>query len=419
MFQQVPLKEVASVRSGFAFRSEDWRDEGVPVVRIKNVKEGHLLMEDCAFVSEAVAERAEPYELRRGDVLITMTGDIAETAIVRNEGRLLLNQRVGRFNVSDPDRLDSKYLYYVLRFPPIRETIKAHAYGVAQANISPDLIEAVPVPLPRLDTQRKIAAILSAYDDLLENNTRRIQILEEMAQAIYREWFVEFRFPGHSGMRMTESQLGSIPKGWRVATLGELCETLQSGGTPSRSEEAFWDRGTISWFKTKELRDSFLFESEERITEAAVNGSSARIFQPGTILMAIYGSPTVGRLGVLTQAASCNQAALGLVSDPTKLSQRLLFYLLMDQKGYFNNIAQGAAQQNISKAKVAATRVLVPEMSVQDSFDSSVGPVWEDLRNLREKNSNLRSTKDLLLPKLMSGELDVARLIVDSDDLVT
>src|SRR6266545_3546657 len=235
MFQQVPLKEVASVRSGFAFRSEDWRDEGVPVVRIKNVKEGHLLMEDCAFVSEAVAERAEPYELRRGDVLITMTGDIAETAIVRNEGRLLLNQRVGRFNVSDPDRLDSKYLYYVLRFPPIRETIKAHAYGVAQANISPDLIEAVPVPLPRLDTQRKIAAILSAYDDLLENNTRRIQILEEMAQAIYREWFVEFRYPGHQEVSLVDSNLGRVPEGWAIVRMDDVAEVVR-GRSYSKAE---------------------------------------------------------------------------------------------------------------------------------------------------------------------------------------
>jgi type I restriction enzyme S subunit len=282
--------------------------------------------------------------------------------------------------------------------------------AAAVPGINRNDLHRIPVHCPDLKQQRHIASILSAYDDLIENNTRRIAILEEMARRTYEEWFVRFRFPGHEGVRMIESELGLVPEGWAPCRLERVCSRMNSGNTPSRSEPNYWDGGTVAWYKTKELWDGYLFESEERVTELAVAEKKTRVFEAGTILMAIYGSPTVGRLGITTGRCACNQAALGMLPDLAKVTFWTLYYTLLALRVEFNNKAQGAAQQNISKEKVAEMPFLLPEMKTQHRFDEVVAPMQAMLRNLQERNRNLRTTRDLLLPKLISGELDVSAM---------
>jgi type I restriction enzyme S subunit len=255
--------------------------------------------------------------------------------------------------------------------------------------------------------QHYIAGILSAYDDLIENCQRRIQILEEMARSLYREWFVNFRYPGHESVPLVPSPLGEIPQGWEVKKLADLCARMESGGTPKRSTTEYWEGGDIDWYKTGELWDGFLFESQEKITTRGHRESTARLFEPGTVLMAIYGSPTVGRMGILTTHGSCNQAALGLVADNNLISQTFLYFVLYSLRDYFNGIAQGAAQQNISKEKVAGAIAIVPPKRTVQAFDDCALPIFSQIKTLQQKARNLRQTRDLLLPRLMSGQLEV------------
>jgi len=261
--------------------------------------------------------------------------------------------------------------------------------------------------LPPLPVQRRIAGILSAYDELIENSQRRIRILEEMARALYREWFVHFRFPGHEHHPRVPSPLGEIPKGWEVRPLSGLCSRMESGGTPKRKNSEYWADGTIDWFKTGELWDGFLFGSEEKITELGQRESNARIFEPGTIMMAIYGSPTVGRLGIVTRPSSCNQAALGLVADTREISQIFLYFVLLSLRDHFNGLAQGAAQQNISKEKVANAVALVPARTLVAAYDRLAEPTFSQIQTLQRQIQNLRRTRDLLLPRLLSGQTGV------------
>ena len=295
--------------------------------------------------------------------------------------------------------MDDKYLLHALNHMDIRPYVT----GAAQPKLSQGNLRGIVLRVPPLAEQRRIAGILSAYDDLIENCQRRIRILEEMARRLYREWFVHYRYPGHESIPLTDSPLGSIPRGWEVKTLASICCRMESGGTPSRSKEEFWAEGTIDWYKTKELWDGHLFESEERISEAGLAKSSARVFEAGTLLMAIYGSPTVGRLGIVTRPSCCNQAALGMVADPTFASQTFLYYLLMELREHFNSIAQGAAQQNISKEKVACAVVALPPRDLIARFDSVAGPIFDQLAVLNGASRNLRRTRDLLLPRLLSG----------------
>ncbi len=287
--------------------------------------------------------------------------------------------------------------------------ISGYITGAAQPKLSQANLKSIKLYLPPLSTQRKIASVLSAYDDLIENNTRRIEILEEMAQRIYREWFVHFRFPGHEKFGMVKSELGPIPPGWAVRKLENVCAKLASGGTPARKQPDYWG-GHIGWFKTKELKDGFLFRSEELVTDEGLRRSSAKLFPAGTVLMAIYAAPTVGRLGILTEPATFNQAACGLVADPQQLTTSFLYLKLYELRGYFNNLAQGAAQQNISVQKVRDSQMVLPTLDVIEKFDVIASPLLLQVKTLSEKNANLRHTRDLLLPKLISGEVDVQNL---------
>ncbi len=324
------------------------------------------------------------------------------------KGKFDAYQRTYVIESLDRKVLSTRFLYYLLR--PQLERLQTLSTGAATKFLTLSILKNIEVSLPDVDVQHRIASILSAYDDLIENNTRRIAILEEMARRIYEEWFVRFLFPGHEQVKMVESELGLIPEGWAVESLGNVCSRLQSGGTPSRSNDGYWHEGTVDWYKTKELWDGFLFNSEEKITELAVLDKKTRVFEAGVILMAIYGSPTVGRFGITTRRCACNQAALGIEPDTERVTKWFLVHTLYSLRQEFNNKAQGAAQQNISKEKVAETKFVLPSMTTLSGFESLVSPMWEMLLNLQKKNLNLRTTRDLLLPKLISGELDVSTL---------
>lgn len=337
-----------------------------------------------------------------GTLCITIAANIAESAILGIEG--CFPDSVVGF-VADPEKADVRFIKYYMEI--LKLQMQSVSRGTTQDNLSVDKLLSFDFLVPPLSVQQRIADILSAYDELIENCQQRIKILESMVRALYREWFVHFRFPGHENHPRVASPLGEIPQAWEVRTLAELCTRMESGGTPKRSNAEYWDGGEVDWYKTGELWDGFLFGSQEKITARGQRESTARLFEPGTILMAIYGSPTVGRMGILTRHASCNQAALGLVANRGLISQTYLYFLLFSLREHFNSLAQGAAQQNISKEKVASALAIMPTRDILESFDKSAEPVFAQIQTLQCQVENLRRTRDLLLPRLLSGQIDV------------
>jgi len=396
---------------GTQLKAAEYVETGIPVINVRNVGFGEIRASNLEFIPEATAQRLSRHLLLPGDIVFGRKGAVERHGLVAD-------RHAGWLQGSDclrlrlhSDRYIPRFVSYYLLTERHKQWMKNHcSHGATMASLNQDILGRIELPEVGRDEQRRIASILSAYDDLIENNTRRIQILEAMAQAIYREWFVEFRFPGHEGVRMVDSALGPIPEGWRVLPLSEVCARMQSGSTPRRNELQWWDAGDLDWYTTNELRDGFLLRSVEQITQRTLRAKVARIFEPGTILMAIYGSPTVGRLGILTSPSSCNQAALGMVADENLVSQPYLYWCLRHLRIHFNSIAQGAAQQNISKAKVASTDVLVPNFAISQAFEIVLAPLWDLQRNLTQSVANLRQTRDLLLPRLISGEIDVSDL---------
>jgi type I restriction enzyme S subunit len=277
----------------------------------------------------------------------------------------------------------------------------------AQPGLSVKVLAQQQLLLPPLETQIRIASIVDVIDDLIANNRRRADVTEEMARAIYDEWFVKFRYPGHEDVPLVATALGPIPSGWTVVRIADLCTQINSGSTPKRSVAAFWSDPEVDWYKTGDLTDSILLSSSEQISRLAA--TKVRMFEPDTILFAIYGA-TIGRLGLLACKASANQAALGLLADPTVSSTEHLWFALENLRSHLITIAQGAAQQNVSKEKVASAAVVRPPREIVDEFTDRVRAPWRLSHELQKQTATLTELRDLLLPKLVTGQIDISSL---------
>ena len=291
-----------------------------------------------------------------------------------------------------------EYIYYLMKNNQSR--FIGSQKGAAIPHVTPALLSDIDILLPPLETQQKIAGILSAYDDLIENNLKQIKLLEEAAQKLYKEWFVKLNFPGHENVKIVDG----VPEGWIETDIKSICTKINAGGTPNRKKTEYWNNKDVKWFKTKELQDCWLYDSEEYISQKGLENSSAKIFPENTILMAIYASPTLGRLGILTNAACCNQAALCMIANEEIISYQWLYLKLMELREYFNSVARGAGQQNISADVVKNKTFLLPSKSLLDIFTKIIKPYFDKIRYLQNQIQLLQSARDKLLPKLMNGE---------------
>lgn len=337
-------------------------------------------------------------------------GSICVVCIGATIGKVCMTNRPSHTNqqvnsiIPDKGKFDPKFVFYSMR--TLGPELRARAAGAATPILNKSAFAEVEISAPSLATQRRIASILGAYDDLIEVNRRRVAILEEMARGLFEEWFVRFRFPGHESVPMVATSEGPLPQGWSRAPLEEVCLSIKSGSTPSRKEPTFWDQGVLDWFTTGELRDGFLFSAKEKVSAQAIKAKKARVFPSGTIFIALYGA-TIGALGIAEVQCSSNQAALGIVPDGVRMRKWQLFHTLASMKGWFISVGQGAAQQNISKEKVAAARVILPPAGISEKFHVVVAPLWE-LRSVIEREiACLAASRDLLLPRLISGQLSV------------
>ena len=293
---------------------------------------------------------------------------------------------------------DVRFIKYC--FDILQRKCKQISQGTAQDNLSWEKLLTIKFPVPPLKIQCRIADILFRYDSLIENYQKQIKLLEEAAQRLYKEWFVDLRFPGYENTKIVDG----VAEGWEKKQIKDICSLITSGGTPSRNNKIFWNNGNIKWGKTKELNDTWIIDTEEHITETGLNSSSAKIFPPNTLLMAIYASPTLGRLGILGYEACCNQAALGLIPNEF-VSWQWLFYKLYELRDKFNSIARGAGQQNISAIVVKNMEIVVPEKKLIDKYTSFVTEIFNRQRTIICEIKLLTEARDRLLPKLMKGEL--------------
>lgn len=365
---------------------------------------GHIDLSDIKYISEQDlpkwTKRVVP---QGGDIVFSYEATLNLYAIIPENFYGCLGRRMALIRV-DENKISNKFLYYYFFSDEWRATIAENTIvGATVDRIPIAKFPEFPISLPSLKEQKRIADILSAYDNLIENNQKQIKLLEEAAQRLYKQWFIDLRYPGHETTKIVDG----LPEGWKTVQIQDVCKNIGAGGTPSRSQKSFWENGNIDWFKTQELCDCWLFEASEKISEEGLKRSAAKMFPANSILMAIYASPTLGRLGILTKEACSNQAALCLQANESKVSNYWLYLKLFELRDKFNSIARGAGQQNISGIIVKETEIALPSYSIMQKFTELVKPFFEKQRNLQLQNNSLTKTRDRLLPKLMNGEMEV------------
>ena len=322
---------------------------------------------------------------------------------------------------ADPKKIYPKYLFAALRSSVVQTQIDNMHVGTMIPHFKKGDFGKLNIPLLSRTAQHAIGDFYFTLSERITLLRETNATLEAIAQALFKSWFVDFdpvraKQEGRAPEGMSdataalfpdsfeESELGLLPKGWRISTVADLCSTITNGGTPSRSKVELWEGGTIPWFKTGEFNDGFLLQSAERITRNALATSAAKLLPENSVLMAIYAAPTVGRLGVLTEPSTFNQACTGMVAKET-VGVWFLFWTLYFGRDWFNSRANGAAQQNISKAIVSAYRVVSPSDSVLLAFNEIATSIHHRIRRNSEQAQTLATLRDTLLPRLISGQL--------------
>ncbi len=303
------------------------------------------------------------------------------------------------------------FIFYLAISPYLRDiAIKSMTGTSGRQRAQKDVIENTKIKLPPLHEQKAIAHILSTLDDKIEVNNQINKTIENMAQAIFKQWFVDFEFPNKdgepyksSGGEMVESELGMIPKGWEVRRIGDEC-FCSLGGTPSRQKSDYWN-GDIPWVNSGEVNNFRIYKPSEYITKLGLEKSATKLLKKKTTVLAITGA-TLGQVSLLEIDTCTNQSVVG-ISENDKISHVYIYpYVKSVIKKIIGN-QTGGAQQHINKGNVEDTKLLIPNKKVLNAYTKLVRPQYDLISSICFENELLTRLRDSLIPKLMSGEIRV------------
>ena len=333
---------------------------------------------------------------------MTIAANIAETALLSFPA--CFPDSVVGF-IADPGKSDVRFVKYAL--DQSKKNFQKTAKGTAQDNLSLEKIDRLKIKAPEVSEQRKIGSILAAYDDLIENNEKRIRILEEMAQRLYTEWFVKFKFPGHEKTRMVDSgtEFGKIPEGWEVKRLGDLVNIVS--GFPFKSSE-YLESGKYKIVTIKNVHDGkFVLNFDSFIEELPQKLPKSCILGKGDILLSLTGN--VGRVCVVYgERYFLNQRVAKL--DPIGANKREYIYFMFRQIRFQKKLeamSNGVAQQNLSPIQLKDVIAIAPSERIFDQFSEITRSYFNEVVSLNEKNLVLSQTRDLLIPQLVTGRREV------------
>jgi len=388
-WKEYRLGDFADVQNGYAFKASDFVNAGIPIIKIKNIASSQIKFEDVQYYNGKIAGKLEQFLIKKDDVLISMTGSnvnqmasaVGKVGKYQFDFPALLNQRVGKVYIKKSNIADHKFLYYFLNKFETQFELASSAGGSAnQANISPTQIKNLSLILPPLNIQQRIASILSSLDDKIELNRQTNQTLEAIAQALFKEWFVDFNFPGATG-EMQDSELGEIPRGWEIQKVSEVLEVkygkdhkhLEPGNIP------VYGSGGVMRFANRSL-----YENE-----------SILIPRKGTLSNLFYINKPFW--SVDTMFYSKIKLANG---------GKYLFHLLLSLNLASMNV--GSAVPSLTTEILNNILVTIPSEELLSKYENVVSSLFNQREQNIEMNSSLTELRDTLLPKLMKGEINIS-----------
>ena len=380
------------------------KGELYPVIDIDKITVGRKYVSNKTFITFAGQSGCK---FENGDTLmarITPCLENGKMAVAKIASKGLGSTELFVFRSKD-GVTDEEFVYYLLKQQYIRN-LAANSMTGASGRQRADLkfIKRIKIQLPNLDVQRRIASILSTYDTLIENNTKRIRLLEKMAENLYKEWFVRFRFPGHENVEMENG----LPKGWKRGTLRDIVE-FQNGF--AFKSDTFCNDGKFSIVTIKNVQaEGFYGSNTDKVAEIPQRMPSYCKLVQGDILLSLTGN--IGRV--------CRVQGIGYLLNQRVAKLKSLFpfynYCLFKSDYIFqslNVISYGTAQLNLSPVKALKIRVNIPSKENIEHFEHKVGPMFNKIDNLQHQNSLLARQRDLLLPRLMSGKLEVKEELLE------
>ncbi|MCF7478390.1 restriction endonuclease subunit S [Vibrio sp. J2-4] len=388
------LHELADVFSGYAFKSKDLGESGIPVVKIKNVNNKIVSKQCDQFLpDDLVTERLKKYLLQQSDILVAMTGQGSLGRIgkmTNQQGQYIVNQRVGIVRPKCEDDSIADYLFGVLALDEFEQRLYSLGAGAGQPNVSAIDIGNLDIPYPSKSSRDFIAKARANYDNLIENNNRRIAILEDMAQSLYREWFVKFRYLGYQdnldadgSPKLVDSPLGQIPEGWEVKRLDDFV-TLQRGfDLPKKKRN---EKGCVPIYAA-----------------SGINGYHDQVKAKGPGIV----TGRSGTLGIVNLVLEDHWPLnTSLWVKEFKGCTAFYAYYLLDSIG-LERFNSGASVPTLNRNDVHGNPVIAPPKELIEKFENIVCVNHKQINVLKRKNENLKKQRDMLLPKLISGEIEL------------
>ena len=390
-WKKVKLGDYIDVLSGFAYKSKDFSDSGIPVIKIKNICPPHISLEDLSYVPNSIAFQNPRYILKKGDVLIAMTGSHINqiASVVGRVGRVkydtvtVLNQRVGKIVNKNDDISSIDYIYYYLSQYEVKVELAQKAGGAAnQANISPSDIKNLLFPCPSIDVQNRIASILSRYDSLIENYQKQIKLLEEATQRVYREWFVDLRFPGHENTKIVDG----VPEGWEKRPVDSIYSIKYGKNlstqliTPSGKYPVYGANGVIGYYDVANCNEQVVL-----ITSRG-NGS-------GEVLMTYH-----------KESFITNNSFVVLPFEDYDYCQLPFTYQFL-KNANFRAVRTGAAQPQLTNQSIHTVDVVLPTKELVVEYCKKLKYNNKRIISLKNQIRLLTEARDRLLPKLMGGDI--------------
>jgi type I restriction enzyme S subunit len=389
---------------GSAVKEADYRPSGVPVLRGGNLSLGEcrFRLDDLVFISDDLADRHSRAIAQVHDVVFTKKGTIGSVGIIPVDTgfqRFFISSNQMKATI-DSAAADPLFIYYVFAAAPTRDRLvrESSATGVPKINLA--YLRAFLVPLPPLDEQRRIAAILGALDDKIELNRKMNRTLEELAQALFKSWFIDF--DGHDDL--VDSEIGPVPRGWEVKPIGDAVKVM-GGSTPSTKEAAYWEGGTHAWATPKDLSGlavPVLLGTERQVTDAGLEKISSGLLPAGTFLLS--SRAPIGYTAISQVPTAINQGFIAIPPGGDLTAAYLLFWTRFNMD-VIKGRAGGTTFAEISKAAFRPIPVAVPPQERMGEFERLVGPLMGRIVANARESATLTEIRDTLLPKLISGEV--------------
>lgn len=402
-WEKVKLGDIsANIQTG-PFGSQlhqyDYSETGTPVVMPKDLIDGKISEQSIARVSQDHVQRLNRHIIQTGDILYSRRGDVGRCAFATEHEKGWLCGTGCLRVTTDVTIADSKFVFYQLQQPEVVGWVEKHAVGATMLNLNTTILSNIPLLLPPIETQRQIADILSTYDDLIENNRKQIKLLEEAAQRLYKEWFVDLRFPGHEHTKIVDG----VPDGWEKSTVSNISSILRRGISPKYNDQA-----ELMVINQKCIRQTVVtFDEARRQEKLFPEGMN---LQDSDTVICSTGAGTLGRVGQIfgNYPQTTFDSHVTLVRAKSGFGKQYLFHFLKYCQSYLMGMGKGSTNQlELSRRTIQDLEILIPLEEIGQMFESLVQSIHDKISAVNAEIDRLQSARDRLLPKLMSGEVEV------------